>query len=154
MKIKDLQQGKGYISLSLSDMDTDRIHKILDELGIENYIPDLHLTLMYDRSNPNISYTQNNNKYLATINSCKLLGEPTSKWFAIALDLHSPELSERHAELLKLGYKHSYPDFVAHISLKYQPTEQDVNTIKNNIKKFIDLGNITLEQEKLKEIKE
>lgn len=154
MKLNELQKGKGYISLTLCKRDTTRIHQVLDNLGVKDYIPDLHLTLMYDRSNPNIQYDKNTDTYIASIKSCKTLGDPGSTWFSIALDLDSNDLSKRHKELLDLGFKHSYPNFIAHISLKYKPTKNDIDTIESNIDQFIDLGDVKLEKETVKEIKE
>ena len=153
-KFKEYVKGKGYIKLSVTDDDCRKIFDILDELNIKDYIQDLHLTLMYDRSNPKIDVDTPKKSYVAKIKSFKTLGEPDSKWYAIALDLESPELDERHNELKKLGFTHSYPDFIAHISMKYKPTEDDIATLKDNLELFKKIGNIHLHNETMKQIEE
>lgn len=153
-KFKEFLTGKGYISLSVTDDDCKKIFDILDGLNIKDYIKDLHLTLMYDKSNPKIDVDSQKKSYIAKINSFKTLGEPDSKWYAIALDLESPELNERHNELKKLGFAHSYPNFIAHISMKYKPTESDITILKDNLELFKKLGNIHLHNETMKRIEE
>ena len=151
---KDYTEGKGYISLTVVDADSKKISDILDDLNIKDYVKDLHVTMMYDRSNPNLNYQTNNKVYKAKIKSFKTLGEPDSKWYSIALDLDSSELHDRHDELKNLGYTHSYPSFIAHVSLKYKPSEDDIKLLKDNIEKFKQLGSIHLHNEKLKKIEE
>lgn len=151
---KDFTTGKGYIKLSVTDEDSKKIFGILDELGIKDYIKDLHLTLMYDRSNPKIDVTTSTKSYTAKINSFKTLGEPGTKWYSIALDLESPELDERHNELKELGFKHSYPKFIAHVSMKYKPSEDDIKTLSDNIGVFKRIGAIHLHNETMKQIEE
>ena len=153
-KFKEYVKGKGYISLSVTDDDCKKIFNILDELNIKNYNKDLHLGLMYDESNPKIDVELSKKSYVAKINSIKTLGEPDSKWCAIALDLESPELDERHNELKKLGFTHSYPDFIAHISMKYKPTEDDIRILKDNLELFKKIGNIHLHNETMEQIEE
>jgi len=146
---KEFTTGKGYVSLSIAEEDEKRIFSILKKLNIDNYIKDLHLTLMYDRSNPSVSYTTQDTTYDAKIVDVKLLGEPGTKWYSIALDLDSDELHSRHKDLKELGYKHSYPNYIPHLSLKYLPSDSDINLIKDNIDLFRKLGNIKFHNEKL-----
>ena len=150
----EFTEGKGYINLSVIDKDKDRLFSLLDSLGIHNYIDDLHVTMMYDKSNPALDYKPNDKVYKANIVGVKTLGEPDSKWYAIALELDSEELHKRHTELKQLGYKHSYPDFLPHISLKYKPTESDITILKSSIDKFRSLGYIELHNEKREKIKD
>ena len=151
---KEYSDGAGYISLALTDKDSEKIFSILKRLGITDYVKDLHVTMMYDRSNPNIKVEKNHKQYAAKIESFKMLGEPDSKWYAIALDLESKELHDRHEELKEMGFKHSYPTFIAHVSLKYKPSEDDVKTLKDNIDAFKEIGIIHLHNETLKKIEE
>lgn len=149
---KDFTDGKGYINLSVTDDDKKKLFNILKKLGIKDYIQKLHLTLMYDRSNPKINVIPNDKKYSAKIVTFKTLGEPDSKWYSIALGLESQELNDRYEELKKMGFTHSYPTFVAHVSLKYKPSEDDIKTLNDNIDLFKELGNIHLCDEKIKKI--
>lgn len=151
---KDFTEGKGYINLSVTEEDKKKLFGILKKLGIKDYVQQLHLTLMYDRSNPKIDFVPNDKKYSAKIVSFKTLGEPDSKWYSIALGLESEELNDRHEELKEMGFTHSYPSFVAHVSLKYKPSEDDIKLLKDNVDLFKELGNIHLHNEKIKKIEE
>lgn len=153
LSFKDFSNGSGYISTNVSKSDSDKIHKILKDLQISDYIPDLHVTLMYDVSNPSIKLsTPKNQEFETKATGVKLLGKPGTKWYAIALVLESKDLQQRFNELKDKGFKHSYPDFIPHVSLKYSPTDDDVKTIKTNLDKF--KFSIKLEQEVAKPIKE
>lgn len=150
----EFTEGKGYINLSVTDKDKDKLFSLLKDLGVKDYVDDLHVTMMYDRSNPALDYKPNDKTYKANIVGVKTLGEPDSKWYAIALELESQELHKRHIELKQLGFKHSYPEFLAHVSLKYKPTESDITILKSSIDKFRALGYIELHNEKREKIKD
>lgn len=138
MKLDELKQiGKGYGSLQLAPDNIKSITKVLNELDIDNIITDMHITLIYDTSNPTTDIkTDSKAEYSASITGAEALGEPGTKWYAIALTLKSPEIDTRHKDYIDAGFKHSYPEFVPHLSLKYKPSEQDINTIQDNISKF------------------
>lgn len=146
--------GAGYASLSLDNESTQKIHEVLKELGITDYITDLHITLVYDRSNPVIDMNVNTiKKYSAGITSADTLGDMSSKWGAIALKLDAPSIVVRHKDYIDAGFTHSYPEFVPHLSLKYRPSETDIKTIKDNVDKFKQLK-LDFTNEKLEKIKE
>ncbi len=152
MKIRDIKgKGKGYGSLGLSDSSSKELRDILDGLGISGIIPDMHVTIMYDRRNPNIDVDIDlSDSYVARVVGIKELGEVGSKWYAIALLLESKELEELHRDCLELGYKHSYSEFVPHLSIKYEPTKEDIKILKDNINKFkgkeLEFGRLKLEE--------
>ncbi len=152
-EVLSTKQGKGYASVSLDSHSTKLIHDILKELGIESYIPDLHITLVYDRSNPTIDMKLKNSKYNARVIGVDTLGDLSSKWGAIVLKLNSPTITKRHKDYIDAGYTHSYKQFVPHLSLKYRPTNDDINTIKSNFDKFKKLD-LVFHNEKLEKIKE
>jgi hypothetical protein len=158
MKLSDIKSeqhtGLGYGSLTLTSESKKDIHKVLKSLNIKNIINDLHITLIYDVSNPVVDFKLDKNReYSASIKDAKTLGEPGTKWFAIALTLKSKDLEDRHNDYIKAGFKHSYPEFIPHLSLKYKPTEDDINIIKKNIDQFKDI-NLIFSNETLKKIKE
>lgn len=135
--ITESYSGRGYASLTLNDESTKKIHDILKELGVLHPIDDLHITLIYDSSNPKIDMELDmKREYSATVDNIKTLGEPDSKWYAVALTLESNELLDRHNDYISAGFKHSYPKFIPHVSLKYNPTEHDIKIIKDNFDKF------------------
>jgi hypothetical protein len=146
--------GNGYGSLTLNKKSTTKIHNILKELGISQPISDLHITIIYDRSNPKTNIVLDKDKeYNADITGVKMLGEPDSKWYAIALTLDAPEIEARHKDYIDAGFTYSYPEFIPHLSLKYKPSENDIKIIKDNIDKFKDLK-LIFSNEKLELIKE
>ena len=137
MKLMEVKTGKGYASLKLNDASGNNIKEILKDLGIKDIISDLHITVMYDESNPLISMDTNPDKeYSAKIDGVKMLGEPGTKWYAIALMLDSPSINKLHDEYIEKGFKHSYPKFLAHMSLKYDPSDDDIKIIKDNLEKI------------------
>lgn len=157
MKIASLfesKSGKGYGSLQLTSPGVLAIQQSLAKLGIKNTIKDFHVTTIYDRSNPTIDIKLDGNKsYNATVSGVKLLGEPGTKWYAVALTLTAPEIVKLHKSYIEAGFKHSYPEFIAHVSLKYSPTESDIDTIKKSIAEFKKLK-LIFSNESIEEIKD
>ncbi|PPD55550.1 MAG: hypothetical protein CTY12_00810 [Methylotenera sp.] len=157
MKIKEIVEGvsgKGYGSLTLESSSVDKIKALCKEIGVNGIISKLHITVIYDRSNPNISMKlDNTKKYKATVDGVKCLGEPDSKWYAIALELTSPEITAVHKKYIDAGFKHSYPNFIPHLSLKYQPSKEEIELIKDNLNKFKGLE-LVFSNERMKVIDE
>lgn len=79
----------------------------------------LHATIMYDKRNPEVFPTKNDKVYTAKIVGVKMLGDPTSRWRACALELDSDSVQKRHKELLEAGYQHSFDTLLLHVSLCY-----------------------------------
>lgn len=40
---------------------------------------------------------------------------------------------------INAGYKHSYPNFIPHLSLKYKPSKEEIDLIKQNLDRFKEL---------------
>lgn len=144
MKLIELHENKknngGYFSLSLQKTSSDKLKKLLKDIGVKEYIRDFHVTIMYDDSNPDIDVNIPNKTYLATIDDIELLGEPGTKWYAVVLSLKSNSIEKRHKNIRNNGFKHSYNKFKCHMSLKYAPTKQDIEAIKDNFDIFKELG--------------
>jgi hypothetical protein len=91
-------------------------------------------------NNPRIEVPINPDRtYSATATGVKMMGTPGTKWYAIALTLKSPSIVKVHKKYIDAGFKHSYPTFQPHLSLKYSPSERDIKLIKEsfpNIKKI------------------
>lgn len=121
--------GKGYCSLKLDTAQAKEIHKIMKVAGIECLAPsELHCTLMYDESDPNIKILKNSSTYNATVKGVKMLGD------AIAIVMDSPGIKKRHKELKNAGYKHSFPELLIHMSLNYDPKDTDKDLLELLIK--------------------
>lgn len=99
----------------------------------------LHATIMYDARDPEVSPDANNKIYKAKITGVKMLGEPGSKWRSCAIVLDCPAVQERHKELIGLGFEHSYPELLLHVSLVYG---QDADVIYPAIQTLFDEGKL------------
>lgn len=136
-----LDNNFGYVSAELIDEDKPILENFYKKLGMEKTIPldRLHVTLVYDKRNTQSNENEDlSRKYKATIKGVNQLGEPGSKWEAIVFELESKELNKRHEELKSYGFKHSYPEFIAHMSIKYMPKKDDLKQLKENLDKMKD----------------
>lgn len=133
--------GKGYAKLLVDPVDARKIEKAVSPFGVKMMpLEKLHLTLMYDKSNPDIEPgVKKDTRYIAKVTGVEHMGEPGSKWEAVALQLECPELKARHLALRARGFQHSYPDIKLHVSLAYGP--QNVKLIPL-IEKLITDGKI------------
>lgn len=123
--------GKGFVSLSLDSEQGKEIEKNFKLAGIKCLTPSkFHVTVIYDKEDPEIDLLSNEKTYNAKIVGVERLGEKGSKWEAIALILESPEIEKRHTELKNAGFKHSYPTFKCHMSVVYQPNDTDEDLIE------------------------
>lgn len=127
----DASENNGYASLKLDIGVARKIHKKLTDAGIDGLIKpeDMHLTLMYSANSNILTNPKHEKEYKA-----EFTGEPlimgNDPWRALVIKVKSSEISTRHKELKLFGGVHSYPDFKPHLSLKYSPTEKDLEVIK------------------------
>lgn len=113
--------GKGYAKLLVDPVDAKKIEKAVRPFGVKLMpLEKLHMTLMYDERNPEIDPgVKKDTRYVASVTGVERMGEPGSKWEAVALQLKCPELKARHLALRAMGFKHSYDDLKLHMSLAY-----------------------------------
>lgn len=118
---------KGYASLKITPESGRELESLFKLAGI-NAMPKnkMHVTLMYDESNPEIEVTPKQRRYSAKVTGVERMGKRGSKWEAIALTLSCPEIEARHRELKKMGFKHSYNEFKCHMSIAYKPKSTDI----------------------------
>jgi hypothetical protein len=123
--------GKGFVSLKLDIDQAKEIRKIFKLAGIDCLTAaKFHVTLMQDESNPQINLLQNDSTYKAKITGIERLGKPGGEWEAIVLLLDSPEIEQRHKELLNAGFTHKFPGYKCHMSIVYQPKDTDEDLIE------------------------
>ena len=82
-----------------------------------------HVTLMYDTRNK-VEINKNKHPlkgrlFTGTVVNVDLLGQKND---VLALILDSPGLAKRHAQLKSMGFKHSYPKYLPHITIKEKNT--------------------------------
>lgn len=121
-RVTKLMSNHGYAELHVDLASGTKLYNVIvPECGELNLIPmnKLHSTIMYDERNPDVIPSLSNKVYKAKIVDVKMLGKPDSKWRSCALILESDAVLERHKELVKEGFKHSYDDLLLHVSLVY-----------------------------------
>lgn len=137
MKIREIfeaiigNKSNGYVALKVQPDSVEQIRKAVIDVGInpKSLINKMHLTLMYDESEPTIPMPKNTMVHQAKIDDISTLGDPESRWFAVVLKLNSDSLHRRFKELQELGYKHSYDTFVPHVSVIYGPSKEEADLI-------------------------
>lgn len=122
-RVSKLMSNHGYAELHVDLASGTKLYKdIIPAIGeIEGIVPvnKLHSTIMYDERDPDIVPSLSDKVHKTKIVDVRLLGKPGSKWYACALILESDTVLERHKELVKEGFKHSYDDLLLHVSLVY-----------------------------------
>lgn len=122
-----------FASVKLDGVSARKIKQHLESIGIKDSIPvdEMHITLMYSRDSVVKGNPEPNAIYRA-----RNIGKPTiignDPWRAIVLDVSSPELGKRHAELRSMGGVHSYDNYRPHLSLKYSPSDDDLVKLIEN----------------------
>lgn len=144
----------GYVSVRPSPESAQKIKAHLDSIGIDGAITpeEMHVTLMYSREGiPGAEAvpSADGKSFKATAKT-----EPhvigNDPWRALVIDLESSDLKARHNEIKQGGAKHSYPDFRPHLSVKYSPTDDDLQKLKDAP---LDMGEIEFSDEQWKPVK-
>ena len=127
----------GYVALRVEEKSGEKIRQVISKYNVSGLINDLHMTLMFDETEPNIKLNSSGIKHNCKVVDIKMLGEHTSDWYAVVLVISSSTISKRFKELQDLGYTHSHDEFIAHVSIKYKPSEKDTKNILDNKKAII-----------------
>lgn len=129
-----LREPKGFGAVRVHPEDALQIEDALFAAGLKGIIrgEDMHVTLMYDKANPTLDTDEPEGSmvYKTTGKGIDKYGEEGSRWEAIVLKLDAPELHARHQFLLQRGFRHSYPEYRPHLSLKYMPEASDLDKFK------------------------
>lgn len=151
ISIADSGANNGFVSVKPTVETARQIYNHLTSIGITDQIPvdELHVTVMCSKNKRIDTVPKPKEIYQA-----KQIGEPVimgkDPWGALVLKLDSDLLHARFVELVLSGAEHSYPDFIPHISLKYSPSESDLQLLKDNP---INIGDILLTGETFKPTK-
>ena len=146
--------GMGYSQMTLSLNSVSKLLKAL-RTGLEEFDEnemvaandaalniasnELHVTMMYDKSDPDIDPGVNRDQYPAKITGIEKLGNPDGGYYALVLLLDCPDAQRRFKELQDLGFSHSFPDLKVHISLNYGSETEIVYPV---LKKLFDAGKL------------
>ena len=133
-EVQNREQGYGYVSVKPISESLHLIRKLINNSGIENSLnnAELHMTLAYDANNPvlTVDAAPQDTIINGTMKEVKLLGD------ALVVVLESDEAQQRYEELADLGFGSDYPDYIPHISLKYDASKEDFLDARNVFKKF------------------
>lgn len=135
-ELKPTGTGKGYAAVLVHPRWAQAMYKALELAGMEDLQPanKYHCTLMYDESNPNLDpNVPAGAGYKARVTGVDTLGE--GEWQGLVIKLECRELQDRFKALQARGYKHSYPDLLLHISVKYKPKPGDIDILKQCLDK-------------------
>lgn len=126
------EQGFGYVSVKPVAESLHEIRRIITEAGLDNAIEpaELHMTLAYDSNNPVLTVDASDKILKGTMKEVKLLGD------ALVVVLESEEAQQRFNELADMGFGTDYPDYIPHISLKYNPSKEDFLDVRNIFKNY------------------
>lgn len=126
----------GYVSVTLHPQDASIINDWATRCGVANPIePEkLHATLYYAQSDADEVEIDPEKVYVVRVKEgIHRMGNAGSEWEALTVHLEGDDLEKRHNELRELmGQDHSYPDYTAHLSLKYRPDEGDEDRFAAN----------------------
>ena len=122
----------GYVKVEPDNHSALAVAGHLKSIGITGAVPidDLHVTLFYAR-NGIPSGSASSALYFADLTAeYEIIGQ--APWRALVVKLESPQLQARFDEIRATGAEHSYPSYLPHLSLKYDPTEEDLAAIRAN----------------------
>ena len=132
LELQSRDQGYGYVSVKPTAETIHDICKLIVDSGISNTIhpSELHMTLAYDANNPVMKVNQSDEVHIGTFKEVKVLGD------ALVIMVDCESAVKRNDELSELGFMSDYPDYLPHISLKYNSTKDDYADVKAAFKQL------------------
>lgn len=149
--VTDAHKNNGFASVKLDINTARRIDDHLKSLGIKNSIlPNkMHVTLMYSKNDRIDTIADNKTIYSATVKGLpSIMGNDPYRALFVGLD--SDELLGRNVELMLAGGVSDFPNFIPHLSLKYSPTDGDLQLLIDNP---LDIGELLFTGETFKPVK-
>lgn len=132
--------GLGYVSQMVKSDDATRMSKALKNIGLKkrHRSSDFHFTLQYDKRNPEIDVAEMERHIFLNAEPIGVeILAPDGPVPALAIIFKSTDLEKRFAELTKLGFVYDHSAFIAHVTVKYNPEEGDLELLENNIDEII-----------------
>lgn len=134
--------GLGYISVRVSPLTESLIRERMHYAGVMPLDEgDYHATLIYDRraelTEP-LTDIPEDKTYSGTITGIKEMGYREDGLInAMTFSVSSGDLLLEHERLKEAGYKHSFPDYEAHVSFAYELDSEQAENIKLFMKDLI-----------------
>lgn len=150
--------GLGYISVRVAPAFEDIISRHVSYAGVQPLKSgDYHATLMYDKRrslDKPLTFIDPSKQFLGTITGIKEMGIRNGRVIkAMALEIASGDLAEEFERLKRVGYEHSYPEFVPHVSLAYDLDYYAADRLRRQLRNLIG-HQIIFHQEAISEVKE
>lgn len=121
--LSEENEGGTYVSVAFSKATNQKLKMFAESLNLKP-IDRMHTTIVYSPIPLDIKYETIPLTGTAKITGIKYLGELTSDWRAVVLELHSKLIKERYDFYVKEhGYVSEYDEFIQHVSLAYSPPE-------------------------------
>jgi hypothetical protein len=127
MRLNDLKQTDGvYVGVRPVGSSIHLLHDWILEQGIPNPVAAhaAHVTVLFSRAPVQVNVDRDR-KYIAHGKSFQVMRHRFEKTDALVLELDSPSLQARHAELIRAGGSHDYPSYLAHVTLTTNVEEFD-----------------------------
>lgn len=123
---------KGFAKVSPNMVVAYSVSRHLQDIGVDSGVPerDLHVTLFHARNGIPSGNPSDRTFEASLTGEYEIIGR--APWRALVAKLESPELQARFDEIRATGAEHSYPSYFPHLSLKYDPTEEDLAAIRAN----------------------
>lgn len=122
----------GFVSVKPDSLAASVIAKHMLSIGVGSGVlaDDMHVTLFYAREGIPAG-APTGDAYIANLTTqYEIIGQ--APWRALVVKLDSPDLQARFDEIRATGAEHSYPGYLPHLSLKYDPTEDELAAIRAN----------------------
>ena len=131
-------EGYGYVFVKPYRSHARIIEAWARRSGIKDAYPwhKMHLTMMYDRRNKVRIHRPVKTRHMAKPMSVNLQGPEEAPY--LVLRLESESLRDRHGSLLRMGFKHSYPQFEPHLSFKHPATLMDLANARKGFAELAD----------------
>ena len=139
---KSIMKGLGYVSQKVLMDDALRIKEYLESIGLEGLhsYRDFHFTLQFDKTNPVIEINEMaRDKFLSSSAVGIELLAPDSPVPALAIVFKSPDLDKRFLELKKMGFTYDYDNYLAHVTIKYNPKKGDLELLEKHLKELVNV---------------
>lgn len=135
------EPSKGYVSVSLAYHQCDLIREILEQQAITPIDEGkFHCTIAYDRD---LSSTLEididpGRVYTGEVIGVELLGDvKDGLQSAVALTFKSPELTEEHFRWMAVGFDHSWPEYIPHMSVAYDVPVEEAKRLVDILQIFV-----------------
>lgn len=124
----DRFQAAGYGAVYPDKVTRDLLADCVAQCGLQDTVDpkEYHVTMMYDVGNPALYHPNPRMWHQAIVKDAALFGPDND---VLVLRLKSDGLEHRHQYLRSVGYRHSYPQYEPHMTIKLGATEEDLNAV-------------------------